>query len=188
MKKPHSRFVRMNSSEHSLTRRVPLEWTLQATLKSLITLITWKLTVKDLGPISIISSILPCTSKCVPSKALMIIMLDLIRDISTFRRSRVTIGQTFKVNPLSINTLAIIMSSYLTTICMAKVWSLPSGGNLSSENETWSVTNTNDTMPLKEESIILVGTCVSFNRASWWTSKDSNRAKIKVWTIDFFNC
>ena len=86
------------------------------------TLITWKLTMKDLGLISIISSISPCTSQCVPSKALMIMVLGLIRDISTFKRSRVAIGQTFKVNPFSINTLAAtIMSSHLTTICMAKV-------------------------------------------------------------------
>ena len=56
------------------------------------TLITWKLTLKDLGPISIINSILPFTSQCMPSKALMIIGLGLIRDISTFRCSRVAIG------------------------------------------------------------------------------------------------
>ena len=171
-------------------RRVPFEWPLQATLKSLITLITWRLTMKDLWPISIISSISPCILQCVLSKALMIIMLDLMRDISTFRRSRVAIGQTFRANPLSINNLATIMSSHLTTICMTKVWSLPSRGNLSSKNETWLVANTNDTIPLKEESVILVGTCVSFNtfnRASWWTSEDNNRAKIKVWTGDFFN-
>ena len=97
------------------------------------TLITWKLTMKNLRPISIISSILPCTSRCMPSKALMIVVVGLIRDISTFKRLRVAIKQTFKVDPLSINTLATIMSLHLTTICMAKVWSLPPGGNLSSK-------------------------------------------------------
>ena len=77
--------------------------------------------MKDLGLISIISSISPYTSQHVPSKALMIMVLGLIRDISTFKRLRVAIKQTFKVDPLSINTLATIMSLHLTTICMAKV-------------------------------------------------------------------
>ena len=144
------------------------------------TLITWKLTIKDLEPISIISSIFPCTGWHMSSKALMIIVLGLIRDISTFKRSRVAIGQTFRADPLSISTLATIMSSHLTTICISKVWSLPSKGNSSFENETWLVANTNDTIPSKEESVIPVGTCVSFNTfnsASRWTLEDSNRAK-----------
>ena len=147
------------------------------------TLITWKLTMKDLGSISIISSISPCTSQSMPSKALMIIVLGLIRDISTFRRSRVAIGQTFKADPLLINTLATIMSSRLTTICLAKVWYLPFRGNSSFEKETWLVANTNDTIPLKEESVIPIGTCVffnTFNKASRWTSEDSNRAKVEI--------
>ena len=147
------------------------------------TLITWELTIKDLGPISFISSILPCISQCVSSKVLMIIVLGLIRDISTFRRSRVAIGQTFRADPLLINTLATIMSSRLTTICLAKVWYLPSRGNSSFEKETWLVANTNDTIPLKEESVIPIGTCVffnTFNKASRWTSEASNKAKIEI--------
>ena len=55
------------------------------------TLITWKLTMKDLRPISIISRISPCTLRRVPSKTLMIKMLGLIRDISTFKHFRVKI-------------------------------------------------------------------------------------------------
>ena len=147
------------------------------------TLITWKLTVKDLGLISIISSILPCTLRHVLSKALMIIVLGHIRDTSTFRCSKVAIEQTFRADPLSINTLTTIISSHLTTICMAKVWYFLSGGNSSSIKETWVVANTNDTIPSKEESVILVGTCISFNtfnRASQWTLEDSNRAKIEI--------
>ena len=53
----------------------------------------------------------------------------------------------------------------------------------SSEKETWSVANINDTIPSKKESIILVGTRVSFNtfkRASWWTFEDNNNAKIEI--------
>ena len=138
------------------------------------TFITWKLTMKGLGPISIISSILPCTSRCVQLKALIIMLLGQIRDISTFRCSRVAIRQTFKANPLSINTLATIMSSHLTTICKVYVWSLPSRGNSSSEKETWLVANTIDTIPSKEEFVILVGPCISFNtfnRVSRWPRK-----------------
>ena len=120
----------------------------------------------------------------------MITVLGWIRDISTFRHFRVSIGQTFKVDPLSINTLVTIMSSHLTTMCMAKVWSIPYGGNSSSEKETWLVANTNDTIPLIEESIILVGTYISFNtfyRASWWTLEDNNMAKIEIGAGDLFN-
>ena len=65
------------------------------------------------------------------------------------------------------------------------------GGNSSSENETWFMANTNDTIPSKEDSVILVGTCVSFytfNKASRWTAKDSNKAKIEIWARDLFNC
>ena len=144
------------------------------------TLITWKLTMKDLRPISTISSISPCTSRRVLSKDLKIIVLGLIRDISTFKCSRVAIRQTFRADPLLINTLVTIMSSHLTTICMAKVWSLPSGGHSSSENETWLMANTNDTIPSKEESVIPVGTFVSFNtfnRASRWPQMIATRLK-----------
>ena len=154
------------------------------------TLITSKLTIKNLRPISIISSILPCTSRYMSSKALMIIVLGLIRGISTFKHLRVAIGQTFRADPLSISTLATIMSSHLTTTCIAKVWSLPSKGNSLFENETWLEANTNDTIPSKEESIILVGTSVSFNTfnsASRWTLEDSNKAKIEIWARDLFN-
>ena len=84
------------------------------------TLITWKLTMKDLGPISIIISISPCTSQRVLSKAQMIMVLGQIREISTFKCSKVAIKHTFKADTLSISTLAKIMSSYLTTICMGK--------------------------------------------------------------------
>ena len=85
------------------------------------TLITWKMTTKELKPISIISSISPGISWHVPLKALMIIIQGLIKDISTFRHLKVVIEQIFRADPLSINTLATIMSSYLTRICMAKV-------------------------------------------------------------------
>ena len=47
------------------------------------TLITWKLTMKDLRLISIIKTISPYTSRRMLSKALMIIVLGLIRDVST---------------------------------------------------------------------------------------------------------
>ena len=80
------------------------------------TLITWKLTMKDLGPILIISSISPCTWWHELLKALMIMVLGRIRDISTIRCLRVAIRQIFKVDPLSINTLTTIISSHLTTI------------------------------------------------------------------------
>ena len=107
--------------------------------------------MNDLGLISIISLISPWTSQRVLSKALIIMVLGLIRDISTFRCLRVAIGQTIRANPLLINTLAMIMSSHFTTICMDKVWSLPFGGNSSFENETKLVANINDTIPLKKE-------------------------------------
>ena len=77
--------------------------------------------MKDLRPISIISSISPCNSRRVPLKALMIIALGLIRDVSTFRHSIVAIGQTFKANRLLIITLVTIKFSQLTIICIAKV-------------------------------------------------------------------
>jgi len=43
--------------------------------------------------------------------------------------------------------------------------------------------NTNNTTPSKDESVISVGTCISFNtfnRVSRWTSKDNNNAKIEI--------
>ena len=85
------------------------------------TLITWKMTMKELRPILIISSISLDISWHVPSKALMIIVQGLIRDISTFRHLKVVIEQIFRADPLSVITLAAIMSSYLTMISMAKV-------------------------------------------------------------------
>ena len=145
------------------------------------TLITWKLTMKDLRSISI--SISPCTSQRVPSKALIIIVLGRISDKSTFKHSRVPIRQTFRSYPLSINTLAIIMPSHLIAICMAKVWSFPFKGSSSSKTETWLEANTNDTIPSKEECMMPAETYVSFNtfkRASRWTSEDNNNAKIEI--------
>jgi len=43
--------------------------------------------------------------------------------------------------------------------------------------------NTSDTIPSKEELVMLVGTCVSFNtftRASQEASEDSNKSKIEI--------
>ena len=56
------------------------------------------------------------------------------------------------------STLDMIISSHFAMMCMGKVWSLPSGGNSSSVKEIWLVANTVKTIPLKEDSVALVGT------------------------------
>ena len=96
---------------------------------------TWKLTEKNMGPIPIANSISPCTFQRVPSKALMIMVVGRIREVSTFRCSIVDIGQTFRVDPLSISTLETIISSHFTIMCIGKVCSLPSDGSSSSVKE-----------------------------------------------------
>ena len=55
-----------------------------------------------------------------------------------------------------------IISSHLTIMCMGKVWSLPFGGSSSFVKELWLVANTVKTIPLKADSVALVGTHVSF--------------------------
>ena len=56
------------------------------------------------------------------------------------------------------STLDMIISSHFAMMCMGKVWSLPSGGSSSSVKEIWLVANTVKTIPLKEDSVALVGT------------------------------
>ena len=144
---------------------------------------TWKMTTKNLGPTPIVNSISPCTSQRVPSMALMIMVVWWIREVSAFNCFIVDIGQTFRVDPLSINTLETIISSHLTIMCMGKVCSLPSSGSSSSVKEIWLVANTIETIPSKEDFVAFVGTHVSFKtfkRALWWTSEDSNNAKIEI--------
>ena len=113
----------------------------------------------------------------------MVMVVGQIRDASTFKQSKVDIGQTFKANPLSISTLATTISSHFTIICMNKVCSLPSGGSSSSIKEIWLAANTVETIPSKADSVALVGTrvsCKTFKRALWWTLEDSNSAKMEI--------
>ena len=56
------------------------------------------------------------------------------------------------------STLDMIISSHFAMMCMGKVWSLPSGDSSSSVKEIWLVANTVKTIPLKEDSVALVGT------------------------------
>ena len=139
--------------------------------------------MKIMGLIPIASLISPCTSSRVSSKALMIMVVGRIRDLSTFKRSIVDIEQTFRANPLSISTLEMIISSHFTIICMGKVRSLPFGGSSSFVKEIWLVVNTVETIPSKEDSMTPAGTHVSFKtfkRALRWTSEDSNSAKMEI--------
>ena len=152
---------------------------------------TWKLTMKNIGPTPMVSLISPCTSLKVPLKALMIMVVKRIREVSKFKSPKVDIGQTFKANPLLISTLATIISSHFTIMCIGKVWSLPFGNSSSSVKEIWLVANTVETMPLNVDSVALVGTCVSFRtfkRALQWTSEDSNNAKMEIWAGNLFSC
>ena len=114
----------------------------------------------------------------------MIMVVWWIREVSTFKRSKVDIRQTFRLNPLSISTLGTIISSHLTIMCMGKVWSLPSYGSSSSVMEIWLVANIVKTIPSKVDFVALVGTHVSFKtfkKALRWTSKYSNKAKMEIW-------
>ena len=111
-----------------------------------------------MGPNLIANLILPCTSQRVPSKALMVMVVGRISEVSTFKHSKMDIGQTFRVDPLSISTLAMIISSYFTIMCIGKVCSLPSGGSSSSVKEIWFVANIVETIPSKADSVALVGT------------------------------
>ena len=136
-----------------------------------------------MGPIPIANSISPCTSQRVPSKAIMIMVVGWIREVSTFKCSIVDIEQTLRADPLSIYTLKTIISSHFTIMCIGKVCSLPSGGSSSSVKEIWLVANTIETVPSKEDFVALVGTHVSFKtfkRALWWTLEDINSAKIEI--------
>ena len=92
----------------------------------------------------------------------MIMVVERIREVSTFKCSIVDIEQTFKADPLSISTLETIISSHFTIMCMGKVCSLPSGGCSSSIKEIWLVANTVETVLSKADSVALVGTRVSF--------------------------
>ena len=91
--------------------------------------------MKDLVPIPIANSISPCTSRRVSSKALMIMVIGQIREVSTFKCSIIDIGQAFRVDPLLISTLEMIISSHFTIMCMGKVCSLPFDGSSSSIKE-----------------------------------------------------
>ena len=118
-----------------------------------------------------------------PSKALMIMVVGRIREVSTFKHTKVDIEQAFKVDPLSISTLVTIISSNLTIICMVKVCSLPSGGSSSSVKEIWLVTIIVETIPSKADSVALTGTHVffkTFKRALQQTSEDSNSARMEI--------
>ncbi|KAF3974605.1 hypothetical protein CMV_002074 [Castanea mollissima] len=113
----------------------------------------------------------------------MIMLVGWIREVSTFKCSKVDIGKTFRADPLLISILARIITSHFTIMCISKVWSLPFGGSSSSVNEIWLVANTMETMPLKENFVAIIGTCVSFKtfkRALRWTSEDSNSAKMEI--------
>ena len=152
---------------------------------------TWNLTMKDMGPTPMANSISPCTFRKVPSKALMIMVVGWIREVSTFKHSKVDIGQTFRADLLSINTLTTRISSQFTIMCMGKVCYLPSDGSSSCVKEIWLVANTVETIPSKADSIALVGTCVSFKtfkRALRWSSEDSNNPKMEIWAGDLFSC
>ena len=136
-----------------------------------------------MGPIPIANSISPCTSQRVPSKAIMIMVVGWIREVSTFKCSIVDIEQTLRADPLSIYTLKTIISSHFTIMCIGKVCSLPSGGSSSSVKEIWLVANTIETVPSKEDFVALVGTHVSFKtfkRALRWTLEDINSAKMEI--------
>ena len=151
---------------------------------------TKKLTVKNIRPTLMANSILPCISWRMPSKALMIMVVGQMRDVSIFKHSKMDIGQTFKVDPLSVSTLATIISLHFTIICMDKVWYLPSSGSSSSVKEIWLVVNTVETIPSKADSVSLVGMHVSFKtfkRALWWTSEDSDSTKMEIWASDLFS-
>ena len=146
--------------------------------------------MKNIGLTLIASSILPCTSLRVPSKALMIMVAGQIREVSTFKRSKVDIRQTFRANPFSISTLVTIISLHFAIICMGKVWSIPSGCSSPFVKEIWLVANIVETMPSMGNSVALVGTLVSFKtfkKALRWASKDSNSAKMEIWVGDLFS-
>ena len=118
-------------------------------------------------------------------------VLGWIKGVSTFKRSKMDIGQTFRVDPLLISTLTMIISLHFTIMCMGKVWSLPSGGSSTSVKEIWLVANTVETIPSKEDSIALIGTHISFKtfkKALRWTSEDINNAKMEIWAGDLFSC
>ena len=137
---------------------------------------TWKLTMKNMGPIPIANSILPYTSRRVPSKALMNMVVGEIRKVSAFKRSIVLWTQSY------LHTL--------TWWAWAKYGSLPSGGSSSFVKEIWLVVNTVETIPSKEDSMTPAGTHVSFKtfkRALWWTSEDSNSTKMEIWAGDLFS-
>ena len=151
---------------------------------------TWKLTMKDMGPTLMANSISPCTFRRVPSKALMIMVVGWIREVSTSKCSKVDIGQTFRADPLPISTLAMIISLHFTIMCMGKMWSLPSASSSSPIKEIWLVANIVETIPSKADFVALVGTRVSFKtfkRALWWTSKDNNNAKKEIWAGNLFS-
>ena len=84
-------------------------------------MMTWKLTMKNIGTTLMANSISPYNSRKVPSKALMIMVVGWIRDVSTFKLSKLDIRKTFRANPLLINTLATIISSLFTIMCIGKV-------------------------------------------------------------------
>ena len=113
----------------------------------------------------------------------MIMVVGQIREISTFKRSKVDIGQAFRADPFSISTLATIISSQLTIMCMGKVCFLPSDGSSSSVKEIRLVANIVETIPSKADYVALAGTHVfskTFKRALWWTSEDSNSARMEI--------
>ena len=85
----------------------------------------------------------------------MIMVVGQIREVSIFKHSKVDIGQSFRADLLPINTLATIISSHFTIMCMGKVCFLPSGGSSSSVKEIWLVANTVETIPSKEDFVTL---------------------------------
>ena len=138
-----------------------------------------------MGPIPMANS--PYTSRRVPSKALMIMLVGWIR-VSTFKISIVDIGQTFRVDPLSISTLEMIISLHFTIMCMGKVCFLPSGGSSSFIKEIWLMANTIKTIPSKEDSVTPVGTHVSLFAPVWLSFFLCSLYGLLISFISFFTC
>ena len=113
----------------------------------------------------------------------MIMVVGRIREVSIFNCFIVDIGQTFKVDPLSISTLEMIMSSHLIIMCLGKVCPLPFGGSSSFVKEIWLAAKTIKTIPSNADFVAFVGTHVffkTFKRALRWTPEDNGSAKIEI--------
>ena len=118
----------------------------------------------------------------------MIMVLRRIKGVSTFKRSKMDIGQTFRVDPLLISTLTMIISLHFTIMCTGKVWSLPSGGSSTSVKEIWLVANTVETIPSKEDSIALIGTHISFKTFKKPCGEHQRTSTTPRWKSELATC